>query len=106
MTQHGQQPLVGSIPAYAGEPDTGHASRLARGVYPRVCGGTAWERNGTVAVAGLSPRMRGNLYAQQSGAVLVGSIPAYAGEPSKRVRSLNLWRVYPRVCGGTKLNGL
>ena len=49
-----------SIPAYAGEPQSGGTGQPSRWVYPRVCGGTrpvARLRGGN---DGLSPRMRGN----------------------------------------------
>ena len=71
----------GSIPAHAGEP-----VRLARRVnrtwvYPRACGGTGRRNENPASVAGLSPRMRGNLAGQGRGDLRLGSIPAHAGEP-------------------------
>ena len=50
---------------------------------------------------GLSPRVRGNQLQQQLSAVVDGSIPACAGEPSRRWSSCLKRKVYPRVCGGT-----
>ena len=73
--------LVGSIPAWAGEPlSTGPVVVILK-VYPRVGGGTcrvAWRGQ---RVQGLSPRGRGN--------------PAGESESC-----LTCW-VYPRVGGGT-----
>ena len=51
---------------------------------------------------GLSPRMRGN---PDCGGLVCGglrSIPAYAGEPRRRVNRVAQRQVYPRVCGGTQ----
>ena len=51
----------GSIPACAGEPSV-RVSRLAlTRVYPRVCGGTLATAAEGTDIAGLSPRVRGNL---------------------------------------------
>ena len=45
--------------------------------------------------------MRGNLYGAIFAVDIVGSIPACAGEPTRRPLT-RYWRsVYPRVCGGT-----
>ena len=50
---------------------------------------------------GLSPRVRGNpLYAPERLNDL-RSIPACAGEPGGIPATVPVWRVYPRVCGGT-----
>ena len=49
----------------------------------------------------LSPRVRGNHQAAGIVAVVVGSIPACAGEPGTSKRSKSPAKVYPRVCGGT-----
>ena len=55
---------------------------MARAVYPRVCGGTdVYDRWGEDR-GGLSPRVRGNLYASVKNGIDLRSIPACAGEPS------------------------
>ena len=90
-----------SIPAYAGEPDTGIAVWCQAKVYPRVCGGTLGQADCGGGRIGLSPRMRGNP-SQPSGLTSPDrSIPAYAGEPRSTSRCGLRCRVYPRVCGGT-----
>ena len=89
-----------SIPAYAGEPTGMIRRRRTRRVYPRVCGGTAAAAE-IVAMPGLSPRMRGNPHSGGQGVGVLGSIPAYAGEPRRRSDSCRAAKVYPRVCGGT-----
>ena len=70
-----------SIPAYAGEPGNGQVRQSESWVYPRVCGGTDLENRDRKRGHGLSPRMRGNLSAPPIVLIVVGSIPAYAGEP-------------------------
>ena len=94
------------------------------GVYPRVCGGTRTARCMAVRMAGLSPRVRGNLeegHKEQAGlrsiprvrgnrhaaahdGAAFGSIPACAGEPRHTRLHLARRQVYPRVCGGTILS--
>ena len=92
-----------SIPACAGEPVTRKMTNVNIRVYPRVCGGTAVARRPAASIAGLSPRVRGNR--QRSRHHLLGqrSIPACAGEPTPGRRMKTAIRVYPRVCGGTRL---
>ena len=71
-------------------------------VYPRACGGTAeclWEGN---ALAGLSPRVRGNPPVPAPVPAPFRSIPARAGEPPAIPRSSSTSPVYPRACGGTR----
>ena len=92
---------LGSIPACAGEPTRRNKTRIAKTVYPRVCGGTRRNRIPALHCAGLSPRVRGNPQFRRPSSGGPGSIPACAGEP--RETRVALWRyaVYPRVCGGT-----
>ena len=59
----GKRPLYPnrrSIPASAGEPAVLEHVRIILEVYPRECGGTASFTASTVALGGLSPRVRGN----------------------------------------------
>ena len=74
---------------------------LAFRVYPRVCGGTGHDGMGGARQGGLSPRVRGNREDITLAEVLWGSIPACAGEPTRRAPAFPSRRVYPRVCGGT-----
>ena len=55
--------------------------------------------------AGLSPRTRGNRPLEGCFQVVVGSIPANAGEPIRSTSSTPQNRVYPRERGGTILLG-
>ena len=50
---------------------------------------------------GLSPRLRGNRISKHRHIILVGSIPAPAGEPACCRPSRRPATVYPRACGGT-----
>ena len=94
-----------SIPACAGEPGlTGWGTGLS-GVYPRVCGGTAGTETTLAPPAGLSPRVRGNPLGTGAGETAAGSIPACAGEPHCEDILFGCERVYPRVCGGTPVDG-
>ena len=92
----------GSIPAYAGEPQSSAFVRQPARVYPRVCGGTAAGSRAHPQHNGLSPRMRGNQSRADGMDPAEGSIPAYAGEPAIRALTCPRGRVYPRVCGGTR----
>ena len=94
-------PLHGSIPASAGEPDTGHAVHRRTRVYPRECGGTADVEERPGGAAGLSPRVRGNHAVGVARREIRGSIPASAGEPRRGKLDRRRSRVYPRECGGT-----
>ena len=95
----------GSIPACAGEPgSSGGGGNLGR-VYPRVCGGTPPPDVDSPRLRGLSPRVRGNPSGLAFQASNRGSIPACAGEPGTDGNAEPLPEVYPRVCGGTLLDG-
>ena len=71
----------GSIPACAGEPPPHWPDQGSPRVYPRVCGGTAGRVTACLRLRGLSPRVRGNLWAGVTEYPSTGSIPACAGEP-------------------------
>ena len=93
--------MMRSIPACAGEPEAGWHVRQDYWVYPRVCGGTLYPARIAACVAGLSPRVRGNLNALVHVRRVRGSIPACAGEPTYSSGVKTSQEVYPRVCGGT-----
>ena len=54
-------------------------------------------------IRGLSPRVRGNQLPPQKMTARVRSIPACAGEPLVGLLVSVEWPVYPRVCGGTRV---
>ena len=101
--QGGYAVRAGSIPACAGEPIPLSMEAVSSGVYPRVCGGTSICACNAATVPGLSPRVRGNREAIELGTSVGGSIPACAGEPWSGTNPANKCRVYPRVCGGTRV---
>ena len=92
----------GSIPACAGEPMTARTVTHSAQVYPRVCGGTKVLGSRTLLGDGLSPRVRGNRDLLHRVLHADGSIPACAGEPVSEIPGRPTFRVYPRVCGGTR----
>ena len=71
---------IGTIPAYAGEPD--------------------WLSVFAPWPEGPSPRMRGSPASAETWVAFPGTIPAYAGEPSASRRRRCWRRDHPRVCGG------
>ena len=98
--------FTGSIPAWAGEPMPRTVALFMIGVYPRVGGGTNQRVIPVPSAVGLSPRGRGNQNGDAFKAALVGSIPAWAGEPLIWTGSYPGSRVYPRVGGGTPIAGV
>ena len=64
-------------------------------------GGTFIYATPALHHTGLSPRGRGNPYHPSYKAVIVRSIPAWAGEPFCAAMSITPLSVYPRVGGGT-----
>ena len=91
---------AGSIPAWAGEPNSQWDEYERHGVYPRVGGGANEYGSPTFRSWGLSPRGRGSRSVLEPAVALSGSIPAWAGEPaSAPPRRSAVW-VYPRVGGG------
>ena len=92
-----------SIPACAGEPRLSESAFPHRRVYPRVCGGTKRRLDFDHLQSGLSPRVRGNPHGLKNALLSRRSIPACAGEPQGIPPILRNARVYPRVCGGTRL---
>ena len=104
LRRAGRRVGAGSIPACAGEPGGFDGGSDMHRVYPRVCGGTAYQLVKTAAAAGLSPRVRGNLLARDRLLGLARSIPACAGEPRRHSAATAAAGVYPRVCGGTGLS--
>ena len=92
---------IRSIPAWAGEPLTAVPRGWLFRVYPRVGGGTSGLSAATLTLNGLSPRGRGNPGQENEAEVDRRSIPAWAGEPTRRAIFSASAKVYPRVGGGT-----
>ena len=94
--------MVGSIPAWAGQPfERPQGCRQPLPVYPRVGGATQSPGRPHQPGLGLSPRGRGNPGGRATMIVDRGSIPAWAGQPYKDRVRLGCLRVYPRVGGAT-----
>ena len=70
----------GSIPAWAGETVKDTLLRAVYRVYPRVGGGNLCSRQLAIRRRGLSPRGRGKRVRVKSSRLIIGSIPAWAGE--------------------------
>ena len=99
----GQPVELRSIPACAGEPPSSRLLPWPAAVYPRVCGGTSTVTRPSCLARGLSPRVRGNLPHDFHVPSFPRSIPACAGEPHLTSTMTHLYKVYPRVCGGTPI---
>ncbi len=89
-----------SIPAYAGEPRSSTPRTSSVRVDPRVRGGADRNHRDPQLVEGRSPRTRGSQRLDLRQRVVVGSIPAYAGEPDKACHKTPNVQVDPRVRGG------
>ena len=68
-----------------------------------MCGGTKTPGGNSWGDGGLSPRVRGNLHQLRRRSRWPRSIPACAGEPLRATALAFSTRVYPRVCGGTRV---
>ena len=68
-----------------------------------MCGGNATSAAFTRSSPGPSPRVRGKQAVLRRVITRDGSIPACAGETTRRGQTLGLRRVHPRVCGGNHL---
>ena len=93
--------IVGTIPAYAGEPRARMPPYQEEKDHPRLRGGTVdWSRT-LRQYEGPSPPTRGNLDPLQRRNRGDGTIPAYAGEPLKSAAAFSEYGDHPRLRGGT-----
>ena len=93
----------GSIPACAGETAYLFVCLSLVWVYPRLCGGNDIYLPAHILHRGLSPLVRGKPLIFVNYDKFHGSIPACAGETSKRTAASSGNGVYPRLCGGNIL---
>ena len=91
----------GPIPACAGQPLIFGLWMNLHWAYPRVCGATLARLRLLLLSLGLSPRVRGNLSVSVCERPQLGPIPACAGQPKVRARTIVPIAAYPRVCGAT-----
>ena len=91
--------VFGIIPACAGNTGACPSRRCAPGDHPRVCGEHPEKVQAVEADAGSSPRVRGTRQRLLVGAVLVGIIPACAGNTNSSRHRASRTRDHPRVCG-------
>ncbi len=106
-SRKGQPPEAapdGSIPAHAGEPAHAHVQTDLEEVYPRARGGARVRPVISLSPVGLSPRTRGSPDSTGARLVLMGSIPAHAGEPHPRSVNYHVGAVYPRARGGASVS--
>ena len=91
--------IQGSSPRMRGTPWPTRRYRNACQDHPRVCG----EHHMTSIMVhlnwGSSPRMRGTPGEQIMQIVVIGIIPAYAGNTFANCRVIGMIRDHPRVCG-------
>ncbi len=94
---------AGPIPACAGETDGGQIAAHILRAYPRMRGGNRcyWWRN--QLGRGLSPHARGKLPNCKACGIVVGPIPACAGETLARFAPRLAFGAYPRMRGGNFL---
>ena len=101
-----QQRLPGrlrSIPAYAGETDSGFRCNTHGRVDPRVRGGDVSFTLSMIVIKGRSPRTRGRQPISRRHQPGRRSIPAYAGETTPDVTVPAAKQVDPRVRGGDRM---
>ena len=96
---------LGSIPAWAGKPACPIDRRRLIRVHPRVGGETMVGLLFVGLNMGPSPRGRGNRRLFRVNSDNSGSIPAWAGKPSRTSGILGVLKVHPRVGGETGLHG-
>ncbi len=90
----------GPIPACAGETKKHRLMPVPSGAYPRVRGGNVGGGACQNQGRGLSPRARGKQMLCKFTGLVLGPIPACAGETADRAVTPESMRAYPRVRGG------
>ena len=91
----------GPIPAHAGQPGPRASESTAARAYPRSRGATASAVTVRAQVGGLSPLTRGNHVDAGHGVLLLGPIPAHAGQPGNSALTRSVAWAYPRSRGAT-----
>ena len=89
----------GIIPAYAGNTMQAGCRKCSSRDHPRVCGEHALPPLRCDSGGGSSPRMRGTQFNIFVIVIVVGIIPAYAGNTATLPTVMRMWKDHPRVCG-------
>ena len=95
-------PVLGSIPAGAGNPVRRRGQRTPVRVHPRGCGESESAQVFQRSDHGPSPRVRGILSGRMDGPDSQRSIPAGAGNPPRPGHHPNQPGVHPRGCGESR----
>ena len=98
---YGKLGAQGLSPRVRGNPHPGSPGTQPEGSIPACAGEPHRYRHRHQLVEGLSPRVRGNPHDSETNRFRERSIPACAGEPREDYGPTEVFRVYPRVCGGT-----
>ena len=93
---------TGIIPAYAGNTLQSLHDSFQRRDHPRVCGEHAIRNHIKNGEQGSSPRMRGTHEIAVGDCLVLGIIPAYAGNTLMLTRCRPCSKDHPRVCGEHK----
>ena len=98
---HGlQNRILGTIPARAGETLTGMLAAHRSRDHPRSRGGNNEQTTSFLSDKGPSPLARGKLFGSGAVTPRSGTIPARAGETSRRYRLRSRAQDHPRSRGG------
>ena len=90
---------VGITPAYAGKSDFVLLSGCSSWDHPRVCGEKYGQQSESQSQGGSPPRMRGKVDDIETGDLIHGITPAYAGKSVGGNSVCCSFRDHPRVCG-------
>ena len=94
-----QSRLQGITPAYAGKSECSRCCCVVAWDHPRVCGEKSRYRGFTPVPRGSPPRMRGKVDSIETGDLVHGITPAYAGKSAFAQCAAGGARDHPRVCG-------
>ena len=89
----------GIIPAHAGNTELCVTRPAKAGDHPRACGEHRLIRGPLHKIRGSSPRMRGTRSERFVIALVIGIIPAHAGNTRNAIPSPAAVRDHPRACG-------
>ena len=93
---------LGLIPAGAGQTRAVRAAHASSWAHPRRCGADFRGVRGRRCVCGSSPQVRGRLVACAAFGVVLGLIPAGAGQTNPVLSMRRCVRAHPRRCGADR----